>query len=240
MTEHVFIGVEGGDEELVYWALELGATTSRPHEISPDAQEQLLVLAAQLGHTDICSAITAIHPMCMSDPDGLSGLRALTVAAGQGNTRLVDILLARRTVVVDAADTEGRTALHHAAAEGHAEIVELLLVRGRAAPNVRDATKRSPLMDAAEIGALQICVALVDAGAILDLTDQQQASALMLAAANGHAVCMELLLRYHAQGNLRDKVCVGGGWGGGMEEERGQWVQVFVSVVVLLRGRGRW
>jgi ankyrin repeat protein len=93
----------------------------------------------------------------------LDGRTALILAAGQGNSAIVQMLIDQKARVA-AADKNGGTALHWAAERGHAEVVRLLLAAkaGVDAENKRGAT---PLMLGAASGSPEVVNLLLAAGA---------------------------------------------------------------------------
>ena len=96
----------------------------------------------------------------------------------------------------------GRTALHRCAIRGHRGVAAMLLAHG-ADPGIADKRGTTPLHEAAVSGELEICEALLDAGASrawrgafdVDAAKRPNGStALHRAIRNGHAACAALLI----------------------------------------------
>ncbi len=101
-------------------------------------------------------------------------------------------------------DENKRTMLMVAAFNGHADIVEDLL-QARTHVNVRDLAGRTALMFASTGKNVQTVELLLKNGAKINLVDnQEQWSALMFAAAEGHRDVVELLLLHKADPALKD------------------------------------
>jgi hypothetical protein len=149
-------------------------------------------------------------------------------AARTGNGDAVKVLLAHGGDPNATESTNGETALMWAAAENHPEAVKALISRG-ANLNARSKaleykTDRfglegvltilprghwTPLMYAAREGALGSARALAEAGADLNLTDPDGATALVLAIINGHYDTAGLLLEKGADPNIADTAGMG-------------------------------
>ena len=94
---------------------------------------------------------------------GLGGFTALSQAAWEGETRIVEALLGA-SADKDATTSDGSTSLFVAAKQGHLEVVVALLVAGA---NMFAATKdgTTPLATAAQKGHAEIVEVLLAAGA---------------------------------------------------------------------------
>ena len=132
------------------------------------------------------------------------GYTALSLAAFNGNARIVELLLA------EGADPNlptswGAPPLLWATSNEHADVVALLLAAG-ATTNLQDAFGYTSFMRAAENGYPDILALLLAAGADPNLQDMRGKSALHWAAEFGHADVIELLLAAGADVNLRNNV----------------------------------
>jgi ankyrin repeat protein len=74
----------------------------------------------------------------------VEGWSALHIAAGEGFTEIVELILGQKTTNVNIASDGADTPLHKAAERGHDEIVRLLLGKG-ADVNARNGKGRTPL-----------------------------------------------------------------------------------------------
>ena len=142
-------------------------------------------------------------------------------AARTGSADALRALLARGAHV-EARDTfHGESALIWAAAENHAAAIRVLAEHGadvdgrsarleleprqrRAGQSILPLGSWTPLMYAARENALAAGEALVAAGASLDLTDPDGATALVVAIINAHYEFADLLLRAGADPNVVD------------------------------------
>uniref|UniRef100_A0A1A9V0E9 ANK_REP_REGION domain-containing protein n=1 Tax=Glossina austeni TaxID=7395 RepID=A0A1A9V0E9_GLOAU len=131
---------------------------------------------------------------------------ALHLAADEGNVECVNLLL------VKGADAKlknhrGFTALHLAARTSSLECVESLLRNGNADPNAEDFDHRTPLH--AAIGksenAFDILETLIQWGANVNHKDIYGFTALHLAALDGLAQCVEMLIYHGADVTTKSK-----------------------------------
>jgi len=115
-----------------------------------------------------------------------NGDSALMIAAFKKNKLAVEMLLAKGAQV----NNDGWTALHYAAAAGETEIVQLLLGKS-AEVDAPSPNLTTPLMMAARSGNIYTVKAIVDAGADLNLVNEQGLSAVDFAQKAGHAEIVE-------------------------------------------------
>lgn len=156
-------------------------------------------MAADLGHSK-CLEILLNAPK--ADPNIRICIRekestALHLAADEGNAECVALLLAKGADA-KVKNHRGFTPLHLAARTSNLECVELLLRDGNADPNSEDFDHRTPLHAAISKSdsAFDIIEALVSWGANVNAKDVYGFTALHLAALDGLAHCVELLI-YH-------------------------------------------
>uniref|UniRef100_A0A182M6Z2 Orc1-like AAA ATPase domain-containing protein n=1 Tax=Anopheles culicifacies TaxID=139723 RepID=A0A182M6Z2_9DIPT len=131
--------------------------------------------------------------------------QALTAAAGQGNTDIVEDLLDMGEVQVNRLDViTGETALTTACTNGHTETIATLLNRG-ASPEVRNRKEMAPLLIAVKEGHWAIVERLLQHPADCEQTEANNKTALMIAAEEGHVGVIELLLSRGASLTAQDK-----------------------------------
>jgi ankyrin repeat protein len=123
----------------------------------------------------------------------IDGMTALHWAAYHDNQEIADLLV-RAGANVSAASRYGVTPLSLACTNGNGAMVELLLKAG-ADPNASLPGGETPLMTAARTGTLASVKALLSGGARVDSKDDRRGqTALMWAAAEGHAVVVQTLI----------------------------------------------
>lgn len=118
---------------------------------------------------------------------------------------IATLIIEKGGVPLESRDTEGRTALHVAAWQGDLDGIELLLRHG-ADPNALDSEGRSPLHSVAWRGHLGAGRLLLRARGIhVDLACKKQgATALSIAAQEGHTEIVAILLENGAKPDLVD------------------------------------
>ena len=122
--------------------------------------------------------------LCNVDAHGSS---PLAIAAWMGHTSTVSLLLAAGADVKQI-DMHGRCPLASAARQGHTDALGLLLEAGADIDNrPGECVRIAPLHAAAETGQTAAVRQLLAAGADIDQTDHIGQTALILAAAFGHA-----------------------------------------------------
>jgi uncharacterized protein len=119
-------------------------------------------------------------------------------AAGMGDVERLGALLAADPTLVNAWSDDGFTPLHFAAFFGHPQAVRLLAERGAPlearSTNEQFALDASPLHSAAAAAEVEVCAALLDAGADVNAVQHGGFTPLLEAAANGNAELAEMLL----------------------------------------------
>ena len=127
------------------------------------------------------------------DTPQIDGMTALHWATYHDDREIAELLV-RAGAKVTAANRYGVTPLSLACTNGNAAIVELLLKAG-ADPNAPLPGGETPLMTAARTGTLASVKVLLSHGASVDSEDDRRAqTALMWAAAEGHADVVQALL----------------------------------------------
>ncbi|MDB5757491.1 MAG: hypothetical protein JWM30_780 [Burkholderia sp.] len=128
-----------------------------------------------------------------------AGLTPLAVAACNGYTEVLALLLKAPGIDLNLADFDGCTPLSHGAKNDHAAVVKQLKAAG-AKVDVADLKGNTALMKAAHGGFIGSVQALLQHPRIrIDQRGEHDATALHFAAASGHAVAVQVLL--HAGAN---------------------------------------
>ncbi|XP_019727470.1 ankyrin repeat domain-containing protein 50 [Hippocampus comes] len=123
----------------------------------------------------------------------------------EGRLHMSTLLLEKGGPPLESRDPEGRTALHVASWRGHVDAVDLLLKHG-ADPNAQDVEGRPPLHSAAWTGRVDVGRRLLLASTVdINLACHQGATALSVAAQQGRADVVALLLEGGADPNHVDK-----------------------------------
>ena len=132
----------------------------------------------------------------------VDGMTALHWAAYQDDLETSELLL-RAHANAKAATRYGITPLSLACANGNGALVDLLLKAG-ADPNAALPGGETPLMTAARVGSLASVKVLLARGAAVDAKDERRGqTALMWAAAEGHADVVQTLVELGADVHLR-------------------------------------
>jgi hypothetical protein len=118
----------------------------------------------------------------------------LVYGAGEGNTRLVEMILAEGHDVNSKGDF-GNTPLHFASAAGDERMVSLLLSRGADINARTDSMGLTPLMRAAEEGHIGVVELLLSKGARAGEKDSEGRTALDMARRRGRTDIVGLLSR---------------------------------------------
>lgn len=165
-------------------------------------------LAADLGNAQCLEVLLSAQN---ADPNIRICIRekestALHLAADEGNVECVDLLLAKGA---DAKlkNHRGFTALHLASRTSSLECVESLLRNGNADPNAEDFDHRTPLHAAVgkSENAFDIMEILISWGANVNHKDIYGFTALHLAALDGLAQCVEMLIFHGADVTTKSK-----------------------------------
>lgn len=136
-------------------------------------------------------------------PDGRT---PLSWPAGNGEAKVVGILLGRSDTNPDKQDKWSRTPLSQAAKNGHEEVVRILLERNDINPDKEDQWSRTPLSRAANNGHEEVVRILLERTDINpDKPDKWNRTPLLLAARNGHeGIVRRLLGRSSVDPNIAD------------------------------------
>ncbi|TAL33477.1 MAG: ankyrin repeat domain-containing protein [Alphaproteobacteria bacterium] len=125
---------------------------------------------------------------------------ALHAAVATGDQQVVEWLLTRSGIQVNAQNAKGATPLALAVGAGRTEIVKTLAAAG-ADPDMKDAEGQAPLVTAARSNSQDVVEELIAAKASLDATDKYGATALSVASQAGSIrMVMTLLAAADAAG----------------------------------------
>jgi ankyrin repeat protein len=119
---------------------------------------------------------------------------ALFVAASKGFDKIVELLL-EKEADVNATGSRGATALGNAALAGHTTTVKLLLTQPKIELNVTNSAHFTALADACTHSHEGVAIALIQAGADLEIVDSFGYGPLHSAALNGATNIVKELLR---------------------------------------------
>lgn len=153
-----------------------------------------LSAAVLQGHADVAELL--MRRGADTDVRDAEGRPLLYLLVLEGRLDMAALLMEKGGVPLESRDSEGRTALHVAAWQGNAGAMSLLLGRGADA-NARDGEGRPPLHSIGWRGHVEAGRMLLEArGVVLDLACRQQgATALSIAAQEGHTEVVAMLLQ---------------------------------------------
>ncbi len=184
----LMFATESGDTNLAAFLLEQGARRDTTY---PSDGSTPLILAAQRGFEDLVKLLATKETLNMVSDNASGNISALSIAAQNGHTGIVKILVEMGAKIHNSGTQEA--ALRQAAQNGHFSIVEYLVQKG-ADVNVHDAERRTPLHMAALGGHTKIVHYLLQHGAEKDAVSDKGAIPLMYAVQNGHADTVKLLI----------------------------------------------
>jgi ankyrin repeat protein len=162
-----------------------------------------LFCAANAGHEEVVAFLLSQGAQA-SCRDGI-GKTPLMWACEEDHMGVVRVLVQHMgTHGLQLTDEQGRTAIHWAAYWGHEDMVAFLLDKGAQA-NSSDRARKTPFMMACEaghVGVAGVLLPYIGDGGLKD-TDEQERSALHLAALGGHKDTVTFLLSKGAQADRR-------------------------------------
>uniref|UniRef100_A0A0G4HXG7 Uncharacterized protein n=1 Tax=Chromera velia CCMP2878 TaxID=1169474 RepID=A0A0G4HXG7_9ALVE len=164
-----------------------------------------LILASEKGHTDIVRLL--VDAKANVDMQDRYEKTALILASFHGHTDIVRLLVDAKANV-DMQDSYGQTGLILASENGHTDIVRLL-VDAKASVDIQDEEGNSVLMLAIQKENVEMVeYLLAQPGSatqtVVNIPDSQDRTPLFRAAAGGHILLVELLLRRGADPSLKD------------------------------------
>ena len=168
--------------------------------VDPTTGETPLMLAAEAGDLPLVKLL--LEEGADVNMERFYRFTALHLAAGNGHTSVVRVLVDVPGINLDIPSMRGDTPLIEAAASGYTNIVQVLVDAGA---NVNFNYQKSarayfagqtPLMIAAEHGLTDIVKILLDVPTIeLNLVNNEGLNALMLAARNEHSEIVEMIIQ---------------------------------------------
>ncbi|XP_032423517.1 ankyrin repeat domain-containing protein 50 [Xiphophorus hellerii] len=155
------------------------------------------------GHTEVAELL--MKRGADTDVRDAEGRPLLYLLVLEGSLDMATLVIEKGGVPLESRDSEGRTALHVASWQGSVEIVDLLLKHG-ANPNAQDTEGRPPIHSVAWTGNGKVGHRLMEANSVhIDLACHQGATALSIAAQEGHVNIVKMLLEKGANPNHIDK-----------------------------------
>jgi len=159
-----------------------------------------LMITVAAPSPDIFDRVMAGHPnVALRDRSGRS---ALWFAAGTGDERMVDALLAAGSPIDGAGKQQ--SPLFAAVQTGRANILERLLRKG-VPVDTRNAAGETPLIAAAALGDTSVVRALLEGGAGVDAQNAAGNTALIVATREGHLEVCQVLLKAGANAGLHNQ-----------------------------------
>ena len=194
------VAVMSGREQSAQLLIDAGADIN----ISDNKQRTALHMAACNGYNDIVDALIK-RPDVSLNVRNENGDTPLNVAADNGRAASARLLI-DAGADINISDNNQWTALHTAAYFGYNDIVDALIKRPDVNLNVRNEDGDTPLHSAAWSGREQSARLLIDAGADINISDNQQWTALHIAAHFGHSsIVGELIKAPHLNLNVRNE-----------------------------------
>ncbi|XP_034042115.1 ankyrin repeat domain-containing protein 50 [Thalassophryne amazonica] len=156
------------------------------------------------GHTEVAELL--MRRGADTDVQDAEGRPLLYLLVLENRLEMATLLIEKGGIPLESRDSEGRTALHVASWQGSVDMVQLLLLHG-ANLNAQDTEGRPPLHSVAWTGHAEVGRCLLEATDInVDLSCKQHgATALSIAAQEGHADIVMMLLEKGANPNHIDK-----------------------------------
>lgn len=152
---------------------------------------------AQSSNAGLMKMLLACTDMNNADQKNKNGITPLMYAARQGRPEVVELLLSRDDVDVNAKDLGDQTPLIYATMFGRRGVTELLLSRDGVDVNAKTLFGQTPLMWAARLGHQAVTeVLLSHSGVDANAKSLVGHTPLMFAAKRGHQAIVELLLSH--------------------------------------------
>ena len=144
------------------------------------------------------------RPHWLNDPRNFKLPTTLAIASRIGFELLVEFLLRKKNVELNAQDIHGRAALHLAAAFGHSEVVKVLINEDNIELNLKDGYGRTPLLRAVVAKKLYVIDLLLEKGADVNARDERGQTPLIKAAMYRNLDVLPLLLQKKPELDIED------------------------------------
>lgn len=155
------------------------------------------------GHAEVAELL--MRRGADTDVRDAEGRPLLYLLVLERHLEMATLLIEKGGVPLESRDPEGRTALHVGSWQGCVEMVDLLLKHG-ANPNAQDTEGRPPMHSVAWTGHAEVGRHLLEASGVnIDLACCQGATALSIAAQEGHVNIVAMLLERGANPDHMDK-----------------------------------
>jgi len=183
--------IQRGDSITPRVYLERGAAAHVNDEVTFSSKTTPLIEACEYGRASVAEMLVDEYGAGVNVANS-SGNTPLAAAAGNGQIRIVEMLLARGAAVNMCPQQvpAEKSALSCASANGHLNIVRTLIARGA---DINPERGQTPLMLAAKYGHMQVVRELIREGASID-AHRDSAAALVLAAEAGRVEVVRALL----------------------------------------------
>ena len=186
LNKELLEAAKTGNAETVNLLIEAGAKVNAYNKFGKTP----LHLAVICGHTDNVKALIEAGAD-INLQDDLEET-ALHKAAYNGLTKIA-VSLIELGANINAKDKSGGTPLHQAAYKGHTDTVKALTAVKGVNLNSRDLQEETPLHWAARYGKTEIAEALIEAGANVNLKNNERKTALDMAKASGYEVYNKII-----------------------------------------------
>ncbi|OWM89332.1 ankyrin repeat-containing protein At5g02620-like [Punica granatum] len=160
------------------------------------AGETGLYVAAEYGYFDVVREMIKYYDLADAGIKAKNGFDALHIAAKQGDTEVLKVLLEAHPELAMTVDATNTTALHTAASQGHIEVVKLLLEAGSGLATIAKSNGKTALHSAARNGHLEVIKMLLEKEpSIVTRTDKKGQTALHMAVKGQNVEVVEVLIR---------------------------------------------
>ena len=195
----LYIACQQNNLECARLLLEQGADTELRDSLMGRTP---LYSAAGKGHTEVAVMLIEEFGADVNAQSHSNGAAPLHMAACDGHTEIVRSIL-EAVGDVDIKDESGLVPTHAAAQHGHIDSLRLLIKHGADVNVLATADACSPLCMSAEMGQTECVVALLDAGAVVDVMLKCGISPLLMASREGHEDVVRQLLGANATVDFR-------------------------------------
>lgn len=176
-----------GQNELMDLLMEKGSNREIDSEQDISAERLPGWSLVRLGHIDLIRAGLASKTLDLTIREPYNNYTAIHCAVIVNNTDILKLLLEQASISPDAIDRNECTALFFAAAQNNIEAVQLLLEHSAQSLNVPNRWGDTPLSTACTAGSYDMAIALIKAGALVDIV-QIDLQRLLLAAVERDSV----------------------------------------------------